>query len=110
MELKISFNSINELKQQLHELVNSFDNQISGKPIVKYNEPQRTPIRQRKKWTQFDINTLVDFYNKNYKTKQIAKTLQRSAISCSTQLHLLFRKGLIKHKTNRPSKPTYSSN
>jgi len=98
IELKFQFTNLDEVKCFL-------DMQMprSETPHVMMPHPEVSPMRERKPWTQFDLDYLFLHYN-NYTAKQLAKSLNRSYPSVTQKLTKMFRKGILTPKTNRPSK------
>lgn len=63
---------------------------------VSIQEPERQKIRAHKKFTQYELDAIVDFYKRGHKVKAIAKSLQRTKPSIAIQLSKMFKAGLLK--------------
>lgn len=66
-------------------------------------KPEVDPVRKRKSWTQFELDSLVQWYP-NYTCPQIAKKLQRTKGAVGQMVYTMLQKGILKPKTNRPKK------
>ena len=90
IELKMEFDSLKEMNEFLCKKQNI---EISSQEI-KFKEPQKGLFRKGKQMTQYELDTIADFYQKGHRIKEIAKSLGRSYNSINCVLWKMRKKGL----------------
>lgn len=96
MKINLEFDSVEEL--------NSFIQNYQSSPLTQptFKEPVRDSIRKGKRYTQFELDKIVEWYNKNFTSRQIAKSLQRHPKAINGVIHRFYQKGLLQLK--RPNR------
>ena len=86
----MEFTSMKEMNEFLCK-----DKEItSGVPAMTFKEPQKGLFRKGKQMTQYELDTIADFYQKGHRIKEIAKSLGRSYNSINCVLWKMRKKGL----------------
>ena len=107
MQITITASSVAELKYIVDEL-------CANKPEIKIIEEKpeepRIMFRKNKAWTNLEIENLIHWYNTTtFKTSDMARSLERPSQAVSAMLYKLKKEGIIKNRSNRPSKVKTSS-
>jgi len=85
-KLTLEFETLSELSVMVKRLTGEEQEQILA--------PDKTPHRDRKKLTDFELDMIADWYRKGHTYKKIAKSLNRSTASIAVVLSKMFKNGL----------------
>ena len=93
-KLELEFDSLEELKLFLTK-----DDVIQQQEIE--IRPPEIRARERKTWTQYELETLVSFYKKGYRYKKIGEGLQRKTTAVANKISQLIREGNLEPRSKR---------